>query len=98
MSSYLRLGSGDGGRSNWRWPESGVQGDGEQVTLEFGGGEVRFDAAPAAERVALTERQMVQLVFGGHSSCEPLDLPAGAADLLNQVFPFYFPIWELDRS
>ena len=49
---------------------------GERVTLGFGGGEVRFDADPAAERVALTERQMVQLVFGGHSSCEPLDLPA----------------------
>ena len=49
---------------------------GERVTLEFGGGEVRFvDDAPAAERVALTERQMVQLIFGGHSSCEPLDLP-----------------------
>ena len=71
---------------------------GERVTLEFRGGEVRFDTVPAAERVPLTERQMVQLVFGGHSSCEPLDLPARAADLLDQVFPFYFPIWELDRS
>ena len=40
----------------------------------------------------------MQLVFGGYSSCEPLDLPAGAADLLGQVFPFNFPIWELDRS
>ena len=66
--------------------------------MEFRDGEVRFDSVPAGERVALTERQMVQLVFGGHSSCEPLDLPARAADLLNQVFPFYFPIWELDRS
>ena len=71
---------------------------GERVTLGFGGGEVCFDADPAAERVVLTERQMVQLVFGGHSSCEPLDLPARAADLLGQVFPFNFPIWELDRS
>ncbi len=71
---------------------------GERVTVGFGGGEVGFDADPAAERVALTERQMVQLVFGGHSSCEPLDLPARAADLLGQVFPFNFPIWELDRS
>ena len=71
---------------------------GERVTLGFGGGEVRFDADPAAERVALTERQMVQLVFGGHSSCEPLDLPAEVAPLLERVFPFYFPIWELDRS
>ena len=71
---------------------------GERVTLGFGGGEVRFDADPAAERVALTERQMVQLVFGGHSSCEPLDLPAEVAPLLERVFPFSFPIWELDRS
>ena len=71
---------------------------GERVALEFGGGEVRFDAGPAAERLALTERQMVQLVFGGHSSCEPLDLPAEVAPLLERVFPFYFPIWELDRS
>ena len=27
---------------------------------------------------------MVQLVFGRHPSCEPLDLPAKAADLLDQ--------------
>ena len=59
---------------------------------------MRFDSAPAADRVALDARQMVQLVFGGHPSCEPLDLPAGAAELLGQVFPFYFPIWELDHS
>ena len=71
---------------------------GERVTLEFRGGEVRFGAVPAAERVALTERQMVQLVFGSHPTCEPLDLPAKAAELLDRVFPFYFPIWELDRS
>ena len=70
---------------------------GERVALEFRDGEVRFvDDAPAAERVA--ERQLVQLVFGGHPSCEPLDLPEKAADLLAPVFPFYFPIWELDRS
>ena len=66
---------------------------------ELGGGKVRsVDYAPAAERVALTERQMVQLGSGGHSSCQPLDLSVGAADLLDQVFPFNFPIWELDRS
>ncbi len=41
--------------------------------------------------MALTERQMVQLGFGGHSSCEPLDLPEKAADLLAQVFPLLLP-------
>ena len=66
--------------------------------MEFGGGEVRFDAAPAAQRIALTQQQMVQLVFGGRSSCAPLDLPAEAVELLDRVFPSYFPIWELDRS
>ena len=75
-----------------------MHGHREPVTLEFRGGEVRFGAVPAAERVALTERQMVQLIFGSHPSCEPLDLPARAAPLLERVFPFYFPIWELDRS
>ena len=29
---------------------------------------------------------------------EPLDLPAGTADLLGRLFPFYFPVWELDHS
>ena len=71
---------------------------GEVVTLEVGDGEVRFDPAPDADRVALDARQMVQLIFGGHPSCEPLDLPAAAADLLGSLFPFYFPIWELDHS
>ena len=41
---------------------------------------------------------MAQLIFGGHPSCEPPDLPAGAADLLGRLFPFYFPVWELDHS
>ena len=71
---------------------------GEAVTLEVGDGEVRFGPARNADRVALNARQMVQLIFGGHPSCEPLDLPAGAAELLARLFPFYFPIWELDHS
>ena len=71
---------------------------GEAVALEVGDGEVRFDPAPDTDRVALSARQMVQLIFGGHPSCEPLDLPAAAADLLGELFPFYFPIWELDHS
>ena len=71
---------------------------GEAVTLGFRDGEVRFDPAPDADRVALNRRQMVQLIFGGHPSCEPLDLPAGPAGLLDRLFPFYFPIWELDHS
>ena len=49
---------------------------GEAVALEVGDGEVRFDLAPDADKVALDARQMVQLIFGGHPSCEPLDLPA----------------------
>ena len=71
---------------------------GEAVTLEVGDSEVRIDSGTAANRVALSTRQMAQLIFGGHPSCEPLDLPAGAAELLGRLFPFYFPIWELDHS
>ncbi len=71
---------------------------GEVVTLAFRDGAVRFDSGPASDRAVLNARQMVQLIFGSHSSCEPLDLPAGAADLLGRLFPFYFPIWELDHS
>ncbi len=67
-------------------------------TLGCGDREVSFDDALALDRVALTARQMVQSVFGGHCSCESLDLAARAANLLAPVFPFYFPIWELDRS
>ena len=99
VSSYSRLGSSGGRRSSWppRWTLECTD-TGERVTLEVRGGEVRFDTVPAAERVPLTERQMVQLVFGSHPSCEPLALPAKGAELLDRVFPFYFPIWELDRS
>lgn len=69
-------------------------------TLGSGDTEVisSFDDALASERVALTRRQMTQLVFGGHPSCEPLDLPEKAGDLLNQVFPFYFPICCIAQS
>ena len=70
----------------------------EVVTLEFRDGQVAFDGAPCSEPVALNRRQMVQLIFGAHPSHDPVELPLAASDLLNRIFPYYFPVWELDHS
>ena len=71
---------------------------GEAVTLKFGAGEVEILSGQAADPVELTRRQLAQLIFGGHSSGEPVQVTGAAGRIVRKVFPYYFPIWELDHS
>ena len=76
-----------------------VCSDTDQVlTLEFRSGEVGFSAARSAAPVVLSRRQLTQLIFGSHPDLEPLELGGDTGEILQQVFPYYFPIWELDHS
>lgn len=78
---------------------------GEAVTLDFADGEAEVSAGACAEPIALTRRELTRLVFGSHPVIGPLDVGGPGAGpstspgqaLLNLVFPYYFPIWELDH-
>ncbi len=71
---------------------------GEYLTLRFRDGEVDFANQKTPTPVVLTRRQLGQLIFGSHPSLPPLALEGEAGEMLNQIFPFYFPIWDLDHS
>ena len=42
--------------------------------------------------------ELAQLVFGSHPALEKVESAGPAGEILAQVFPYYFPIWELDHS
>ena len=70
----------------------------ENFTIHFRDGEVDFSNAPGAAQVFLTRRQWIQLIFGPHPSHAPPLIEGAAGELLEQIFPFYLPIWDLDHS
>ncbi len=71
---------------------------GEGITLNFRNGNIRFSAEQIPDQMVLTRRQLVQLIFGAHPSAEPIKCHGPAGDILQRVFPYYFPIWELDHA
>lgn len=72
---------------------------GQTAALTLDDGHVEVTAEPASEPLRLSERQLVQLIFGAHASHEPVRIAdAPTAALLERLFPVYFPIWELDHS
>ena len=84
----------------------GVHGDvclvcnetGEAVTLKFRDGDVGISSNQSPEPVVLTRRQLAQLIFGSHPAVTQIACNSTVGEILHQIFPFYFPIWELDRS
>ena len=89
-----------------RGKSAGLRGDvrlvceetGEAVTVEFHDGDVRFSDRRIGDEVVLGRRRLVQLIFGAHRSAEPVECNSRAGEILRAVFPYYFPIWELDHS
>jgi len=69
----------------------------ETVTLKFHNGDVQISNEQLPETVILTRRQLVQLIFGPYPKAEPVKFDAKTAEILERIFPFYFPIWELDH-
>ena len=70
----------------------------EAVTLRFHEGEADLSTARLAEAVVLTRRQLTQLIFGAHPAAKPVKYSGVTGEILNTIFPFYVPIWELDHS
>ena len=71
---------------------------GEQVTLKFRRGAMDLSNEEAAEPVVLTRRELARLIFGSHPAAKAVELPGQAGAILRHVFPYYFPVWELDHS
>jgi len=69
----------------------------ETVTLKFHNGDVQISNEQLPETVVLTRRQLVQLIFGLYPKAEPVKFDTRTAGILERIFPFYFPIWELDH-
>ena len=70
---------------------------GETVSLRFGSGNVSISTHPLPIQVRLSRRQLTQLIFGSYPGLPPIPLEGSAKVLLEQVFPYYFPVWELDH-
>ena len=93
-------------QNDLRGKSAGLHGDvclvcretGEAVTLKFRDGRVNVSAERSADAVVLTRRELTQLIFGAHPAAEPVEPHGKAGEILKEIFPFYFPIWELDHS
>ena len=70
----------------------------EAVTLKFRDGDVGLSTERSAEAVVLSRRQLTQLIFGAHPAAKPVECSGVAGEILQTIFPFYVPIWELDHS
>ena len=70
----------------------------EAVTLKFRDGDVDLSTERSAEPIILTRRQLTQLIFGPHPAAEPVECSGRTGEILETIFPFYVPIWELDHS
>ena len=70
----------------------------EAVTFKFCDGDVDLSTERLAEAVVLTRRQLTQLIFGAHPAAKPVEYSGVTGEILQTIFPFYVPIWELDHS
>ena len=48
--------------------------------------------------VLLGRRELTALIFGPYPKAEPIKCQGKAGEILERIFPFHFPIWELDHS
>ena len=70
----------------------------ETVALKFRDGDIDISTERLTETVMLTRRELTQLIFGAHPAAKPIQCSGVTGEILNTVFPFYIPIWELDHS
>jgi len=71
---------------------------GEAVTIELDDGDASITAVRSKDSLTLSRRQLTALIFGHHASVGSPPVPRGRAEILDRLFPFYFPVWALDRS
>lgn len=72
--------------------------DGEAVTIRIQGADVKVSSERSGEPIELTRRQLAKLIFGPHPAADPIEIKGQAGEILDAIFPYYFPVWELDHS
>ena len=72
--------------------------DGEAVTISLRKGDAEVSSERSGDPVVLTRRQLTKLIFGPHPAADPITADGEAGEVLDAIFPFYFPVWELDHS
>ena len=72
--------------------------DGEAVTISLRNGDVEVSTERSGDPIELTRRQLTKLIFGPHPAADPIKADGEAGEVLDAIFPFYFPVWELDHS
>jgi len=70
----------------------------EPVTIGLNKGSVEISSKKASDTIRLSRRDLTKVIFGSHHSNKSVDLSGAAEDVLQQLFPYYFPVWELDHS
>ncbi len=72
--------------------------DGQAVTIRIRGADVDVSSERSGKPIELTRRQLTKLIFGPHPAADPIKVGGQAGEILNAIFPYYFPVWELDHS
>lgn len=72
--------------------------DDEAVTIRLSGGNAQVSTERTDGVIELTRRQLTKLIFGPHPAADPISVDGEAGEILDAIFPFYLPIWELDHS
>jgi hypothetical protein len=65
----------------------------ELISFEFSRLGLTLGNNSSGERLEFSLRELTSIVFGAHS-----ERPVNTPDMLGDLFPFYFPIWQLDHS
>ena len=70
---------------------------GETVSLQFQNGNVLVSSNPIHNKIILTRRELTQLIFGSHHKLPQVSVGPSNRKILDRLFPYYFPVWELDH-
>ena len=69
----------------------------EIITVNLANGKSHICVKNTKNALELTRRQLTQLFFGSHPDIENPNL-GPYTEILSNLFPYYFHIWELDHS
>ncbi len=65
----------------------------EQISFRFSESGLQLGEERFANHLETTRRELTSWVFGAHPA-----RPSSRPNILSRLFPFYFPIWQLDQS
>ena len=66
-------------------------------TISLFWGNLRFLDQQAENNASLSRREITRFVFGSHPTADPIELPAPLKQVSEKIFPYYFPIWDIDH-